>query len=42
MSDSDAAGGSEVTSEDLEPVEALQELLEEIVDGRTTRCSAAA
>jgi spoIIIJ-associated protein len=33
MSDSDAAGGSEVMSEDLEPAEALEELLEEIVDG---------
>jgi spoIIIJ-associated protein len=33
MSDHGAAGGNDVASEDLEPAEALEELLEEIVDG---------
>ena len=33
MSDTDAAGDGELMSEDLEPAEALHELLEEIVDG---------
>jgi spoIIIJ-associated protein len=33
MSDRDAPDGGDVTGEDLEPAEALEELLEEIVDG---------
>jgi spoIIIJ-associated protein len=33
MSERDAAGGNDVTGEELEPAEALEELLEEIADG---------
>ena len=32
MSDDDARDGAEATGEELEPAEALEELLEEIVD----------
>ncbi len=33
MSDDDVGGGADLASEELEPAEALEELLEEIVDG---------